>query len=397
MEAFRKDAPPETILRAADKLAAAAYTSWTGSAVDAAGATAAQKLIDDTRWEIGVDVDALRTAIANREKAEAAQAAETSAQGAAALDAANAEEARKRAAALRKLSQLQSLCRNTEVSALNLAAKSLGAITVVVTGLLTGFGFASGDLLRMYRDDATLSIVFFILITLAVMLGTFAVAIDGAARTMNFWAERSAVYVGILISVVAVLLVTWGLTRGTVGVLRPTISTTYSTATGISTLQITATASTVRSSDHIELTVWGYRAVHPGWSVVLYDVTGADQDGAITASSTTSFSSGTYSEMLVVAALRGASSAIGPTPPPRAASASVPTCLGNTGLTAATTPPKANMSSTASTNTLSKAPGKPPTAQANLTVATPILTLPPNEACSLVTVTDPPTSAGATG
>lgn len=211
------------------------------------------------------------------------------------------------------LSKLQAMARAAEIPSLDTAAKALTGVTALLTGLFVGIGFQTGDFVRMIRDFWGQGFTFLLLASLAILLGTFAVVINAYRSPRNLWAERIAVYFGIVCATAAFGLAAWGISQGaSAGPTRPTISASFNTTSTSPVLDVSASSTDVPRSEDLTATVWGNGP--NGWAVLSNVVTGPTSDGAATASITVD-NVATYSEIEATAALSSANAPIPSAPP----------------------------------------------------------------------------------
>jgi len=188
--------------------------------------------------------------------------------------------------------QLEALDRAAEVPNLDSAAKALAGITALLTGLFTGIGFTNGDFVRMFRDFKWQGIPFVSLASAAIILGTFAFAVNAYRSRKYLIYERVGVYVGIGCATAAFGFAAWGLSLGaTAGSTRPAISASFTTVSDSPALTVSVTSSAVPRKENLNTTVWGHNA--HGWTVLSNLVTGPAPDGTdnvtVTVSNVTSY------------------------------------------------------------------------------------------------------------
>jgi len=242
-----------------------------------------------------------------------AAAQDTKAKGVLGLRSAALGQGKAEADAESSVLQLEAMDRATEIPSLNKAAASLAAITVLLTGLFTGIGFSTGDFIRMIRDFQGVGIVFLILASMALLLGTFAFVINGFRSSLNLWSERIAVYLGIACAAAAFILAAWGIAQGaSAGATRPTISASFDTTSGTPVLKVSVSSSDVPRSEHLTATVWGKKG--GGWIVLGDLVTGPTRDGADNANITVN-NIMPYSTIVIKALLSAKDHPLGLTPP----------------------------------------------------------------------------------
>lgn len=211
------------------------------------------------------------------------------------------------------LSKLQAMARAAEIPSLDAAAKALTGITALLTGLFVGIGFQTGDFVRMIRDFWAQGFTFLVLASLAILLGTFAVVTNAYRSPKNLWAERIAVYSGIICAAIAFGLASWGISQGaSAGQIRPTISASFDTTSATPVLKVSASSADVPRSEDLTTTVWGDGP--DGWTVLSDVVTGPTSDGAAVAGITVDNVTA-YSEIEATAALSSANAPIPSAPP----------------------------------------------------------------------------------
>ena len=197
--------------------------------------------------------------------------------------------------------ELQAMDRAAEIPSLDNAARILTGVTALVTGLFVGIGFTTGDFVRMIRDFQWQGLTFLILVSLALLLGTFAFVINAYRSLKNLRLERAAVYLGIAFTGAAFIFASWGLAQGSSAAqTRPVISASFNTTSGTPVLNVSASSSNVPRSEHLTTIVWGDNA--QGWKVLSSLVTGPTPDGTDNASITVNNVS-TYAEIEVRAFL----------------------------------------------------------------------------------------------
>jgi hypothetical protein len=201
--------------------------------------------------------------------------------------------------------ELQAMDRAAEIPSLDNAAKILTGVTALVTGLFVGIGFTTGDFVHMIRDFQWKGITFLILVSLALLLGTFAFVVNAYRSLRNLRLERGAVYLGIVCAGTAFILASWGLAQGSSAAqTRPVISASFNTSSGTPVLDVSASSSNVPRSEHLTVIVWGDTA--QGWNVLSSLVTGPTPDGTDNASITVNNNVSTYTEIRVHAFLSSA-------------------------------------------------------------------------------------------
>jgi hypothetical protein len=240
--------------------------------------------------------------------------------------------------------ELQAMDRAAEIPSLDNAAKILTGVTALVTGLFVGIGFTTGDFIRMIRDFQWQGITFLILVSFALLLGTFAFVINAYRSSQNLRWERGAVYLGILCAGGAFVFASWGLAEGSSAAqTRPVISASFNTSSGTPVLNVSVSSSNVPRSEHLTAITWGKTA--QGWHLLSSLVTGPAPDGTDNASISVNNIS-PYTEIMMRAFL---SSADLPTPriPPENCSADT-SCFLLVGLAAPSSTPSATPSPTPS-------------------------------------------------
>lgn len=238
------------------------------------------------------------------------------------------------------LSELEAMYRATEIPSLDKAAASLAGITVLVTGLFTGIGFTTGDFIRMIRDFQWVGIVFLILASVALLLGTFAFVINGYRSRLNLQLERGAVYFGIACGAAAFILASWGIAQGaSAGPTRPTISASFDMTSNIPVLKVSVSSSDVPRSEHLMTIVWG-QGVHGDWVVLSSLVTGPSHSGADSADITVN-NVAPYTAIAVSALLSSTDLAVPPTPPDQCSSGM--SCFRIVGLGTSSPTPKSTL------------------------------------------------------
>jgi hypothetical protein len=242
------------------------------------------------------------------------------------------------------LLKLKAMSRAAEIPGLDASAKALVGVTVLITGLFTGIGFSTGDFVRMIRDHWGQGFLFLILASVALLVGTFAVAINAYRSQFNLWTERIALYAGVVCAAAAFGLGAWGLSQGASSATTPTISAAFST-TAPATLSVTASSSDVPRKEHMILHAWGFDQTQKKWdSIDDYDLPPAS-DGTI--NSTLSLSPvDSYTTIEIDAQVTGAKDTTVTSPP-------VPcpvdtSCLTMQGLAAPAATPSATASATPS-------------------------------------------------
>lgn len=211
------------------------------------------------------------------------------------------------------LTELEALARAAEIPSLDNAAKILTGVTALVTGLFVGIGFTTGDFVHMIRDFQWPGITFLILVSLALLLGTFAFVVNAYRSSINLWAERIAVYSGIICAGGAFILASWGLAQGaSAGQTRPVISASFNTNSGTPVLNVSVSSSNVPRSEHLTATVWGDTT--EGWTVLSGLVTGPAPDGTDNANITVNNVT-TYTKIIVQAFLSSTDVPTASTPP----------------------------------------------------------------------------------
>jgi hypothetical protein len=183
------------------------------------------------------------------------------------------------------LSQLAAMNRATEIPSLDTAAKALVGITALLTGLFTGIGFTTGDFVRMIRDFRGPGIAFLILVSVALLLGTFAFLINAYRSQWNLRFEQFAIYIGIACAATAFIFASWGIAEGaSAGPTRPAIAASFDTSSNKPVLKVTANSSDVPRTEHLTATVWG--ETDKGWTLLGHVAVGPDHNGAAATSMT---------------------------------------------------------------------------------------------------------------
>ena len=188
-----------------------------------------------------------------------------------------------RQAAWVALSQLQGMSRGNEISYLNIAAAALAGVTGtsgVVAVFFGAFGFQSADVQRLFRDQAGSGLTFVVLAAAALLVGTFAVALDAGKSNRNLWAERAAVYLGVLCLCGALVVGAVGLTRGASATKSaPELATASDSSGGMSAMTVTAKAHAVPKSRRLQLVVWG-TTNGTSWTMLQQGSSGPGSDGS---------------------------------------------------------------------------------------------------------------------
>jgi len=183
------------------------------------------------------------------------------------------------------LSQLEAMDRAEEIPSLDTAAKALVGITALLTGLFTGIGFTTGDFVRMIRDFQGPGIAFLILVSIALLLGTFAFLINAYRSQTNLRLEQFAIYIGIACAAAAFTFASWGIAQGaSAGPTRPAIAASFDTSSNNPMLKVTANSSDVPRAEHLTAMVWG--ETDKGWTLLSHVVVGPDHNGAAATSMT---------------------------------------------------------------------------------------------------------------
>jgi hypothetical protein len=179
------------------------------------------------------------------------------------------------------MAELEAMARADEIIGLDNLAKALTGIVVLTTGLFTGLGFSSGDMLRMIRDSPAVGLVFLSSAGVAVFLGTFAFGINAYRSLANFWMERIAVYSGVALGALSLVMACVGLSQGAgAGSASPVLIGSLDTTGSVPSLQLVVQTSDVPRSDHARATVWG-RTDQGSWVVLAHLVTGPARDGSV--------------------------------------------------------------------------------------------------------------------
>jgi hypothetical protein len=235
------------------------------------------------------------------------------------------------------LLKLKAMNRAAEIPGLDASAKALVGVTVLITGLFTGIGFSTGDFVRMIRDHWSQGFLFLILASVALLVGTFAVAINAYRSQNNIRAERIALYAGVVCAAVAFGLGAWGLAQGASSATTPSISAAFST-TVPATLNVTVSSSDVPRKKHMILRVWGWDQTQAKWDSIGVDHLAPAPDGTI--NSSPSFSGvDSYTMIEIDAQVTAAKDTTATSPP---ATCPVDTsCLTMQGLTAPAATPSA--------------------------------------------------------
>jgi hypothetical protein len=147
--------------------------------------------------------------------------------------------------------ELQALERGAEIPSLDNAAKALVGLTASITGLFTGIGFATGDFIRMIRDDPGAGLTFLILAGVTLLVGTFAFVVDSYKSNRNLWIERIGVYFGIVCGGAAFVVAAVGISQGaSAGSTRPTITASFG-GSNPSTLTVEVKSADVPRSENL--------------------------------------------------------------------------------------------------------------------------------------------------
>lgn len=178
------------------------------------------------------------------------------------------------------LSQLQGMSRGNEISYLNSAAAALAGVTGasgLVAAFFAAFGFQSADFQRLFLDHAETGLALVVLIAVALVTGTFAVAIDAGKSNRNLWAERAAVYIGVLCLSAGLLVGAVGLTGGSGGS-APELTTALDSSGANSVVTFTAKAHAVPRASALHLVVWG-TSDGKSWFALQQGSSGSGLDG----------------------------------------------------------------------------------------------------------------------